>query len=313
MRITVALGGNALLKAGQEGTVGEQLVNLRLACRQLVELAREHDLVITHGNGPQVGKILLQNEMAADQTPAMPLDVCGAMSQGQIGYLLQQELHRAMVAAGSPHEVVTLITRVLVDPDDPSFQNPTKPIGSFYSAEVAAHYMKEKNETWIEDSGRGWRKVVPSPQPQRLLEEKVIKQLVQSSCLVIASGGGGIPVVEEPGGGYQGIEAVIDKDLAAALLADAVESQLLLILTDVPGAYLHYGTPNQQLLGEVTIEEIASYAAAGHFAAGSMGPKVEAAIRFVSRGKGRCAIITALDSAIRALQGKAGTRVVAVL
>ena len=217
-----------------------------------------------------------------------------------------------MAAAGSPRDVVTLITRVVVDAQDPSFQNPTKPIGSFYSAEVAARCIKEKNETWVEDSGRGWRKVVPSPQPQRLLEEKVIKQLVQSSCLVIASGGGGIPVVEEPGGGYRGIEAVIDKDLAGALLADSVESQVLLILTDVPGAYLHYRTPDQQLLGEVTVEEISSYAAAGHFAAGSMGPKVEAAIRFASRERGRCSIITSLESAAKALQGETGTRVMAL-
>lgn len=310
MRITVALGGNALLQAGQKGTVEEQLLNIRLACKQLAQIASSHDLVITHGNGPQVGKIHLQNEVAADKTPAMPLDVCGAMSQGQIGYLLQQELSGELAKLDTPREIAALITRVVVDPRDPSFQNPTKPIGSFYSEADAAKFMLEKNETWIEDSGRGWRKVVPSPQPRRLVEEKTIKKLVESSCLVIASGGGGIPVIENPDGGYRGIEAVIDKDLAGALLAEIVDAELFIILTDVARAYLNYGKPNQQELCDISVEELSAYAAAGHFAAGSMGPKVQAAIRFAAK-EGHRSVITSLDRVLEALQGEAGTQITA--
>lgn len=308
MRIVIALGGNALLQAGQKGTVEEQLSNISLACRQLVQIAREHDLVITHGNGPQVGKILLQNELAQKETPPLPMDVCGAMSQGQIGYMLQQQLSNELARQGLHKEVVTVITRVEVDPADPSFQNPTKPVGSFYTREEASRFMREKNETWVEDSGRGWRKVVPSPQPQAIVEAKTIKRLVDSSCLVIASGGGGIPVVDDGSGGYRGIEAVIDKDLASEILAQMVDAEVLMILTDVPRVFLNYGKPEQQELKEVSARELAAYAAEGHFAAGSMGPKVGAVLRF-ARKEGRRAVITSLGDAVQALQGSAGTQV----
>lgn len=308
MRIVIALGGNALLQAGQKGTLEEQLSNISLACRQLAQIAREHELIITHGNGPQIGKILLQNELTQHETPAMPMDVCGAMSQGQIGYLLQQQLSNELTRQGLNKEVVTVITRVEVDPADPSFQNPTKPVGSFYSKAEAETFMREKKETWIEDSGRGWRKVVPSPQPQAILEAKTVKRLVESSCLVIACGGGGIPVVTDKAGGYFGIEAVIDKDLASEILAEMVDAQVLMILTDVPRVFLNYGRPGQQELKDLSVNELAGYAAEGHFAAGSMGPKVGAVLRF-ARKPGRRAVITSLGDAVEALQGHAGTQV----
>jgi carbamate kinase len=253
---------------------------------------------------------LMQNELAQKETPAMPMDVCGAMSQGQIGYLLQQQLSNELMKQGLGKEVVTLITRVEVDPADPSFQNPTKPVGSFYTEAEAVQFMREKKETWIEDSGRGWRKVVPSPQPRAIVEAKTVKKLVESSCLVIASGGGGIPVVTDGAGGYRGIEAVIDKDLAAEILAEMVDAEVLMILTDVPRVFLNYGRPEQQELREVSVNELAEYAAEGHFAAGSMGPKVKAVLKF-ARKPGRRAVITSLGDAVEALQGNGGTQVTA--
>jgi carbamate kinase len=308
MRLVAALGGNALLRAGEKGTAAEQYVNIRLAAGQLAELAHEHDLVITHGNGPQVGKILLQNEAAAGLTPPMPLDICGAMSQGQVGYMLQQQLCAALNCIDVRKDVATVITRVVVDESDPSFQHPAKPIGSFHSRQEAERSMRERKEVWVEDSGRGWRKVVASPFPRRIVEEKVIKSLVENSFLVIAAGGGGIPVVQTPGG-YRGVEAVIDKDLSGELLAEIVGADVLLLLTDVPHVFINFGGPGQKHLEEVTVDELLAYEKKGHFAAGSMGPKVRAAIRFVSSGEGRRAIITSLENAVGALHGARGTRV----
>lgn len=308
MKIAVALGGNALLTSGQKGTVEEQRENIAIACRQLVELIREHDLVITHGNGPQVGKIHLQNELSRLETPPMPLDICGAMSQGQIGYMLQQQLTNELTRQQIARPVVTIITQVIVDKNDPSFSNPTKPIGSFYSKEEALKNSIEKNEVWVEDSGRGWRKVVPSPFPREIFEGEIIKALVDSSCLVIASGGGGVPVIREADGSIRGVEAVIDKDLAGERLAEIVEADLFLILTDVPQVYLHYGKPNQQGLRRLTAGEAKEYIRQGHFAPGSMGPKVEAAVRFVHK-PGRRAIITSLEQAASSVEGEAGTQI----
>ncbi len=307
MRITIALGGNALLQAGQEGTFEQQAQNARTALSQLVEMMKEHHIVLTHGNGPQVGKLHLQNELAREKTPPMPFDVCGAMTQGQIGYLLQQQLQNELLRHGIKRQVVTLITQTVVDPEDEAFKNPTKPIGSFYSAEEAKKFMAEKNEVWIEDSGRGWRKVVPSPEPRSIVEEEIIKDLVDK-YIVIASGGGGIPVVLE-NGVYRGVEAVIDKDLAAQLLARAVGSEVLMILTDVSHVAINYGKPDQKQIGTVTTTELRRYHAEGHFASGSMGPKVRAAISFVENG-GKRAIITSLERALAALNGKEGTQVI---
>jgi carbamate kinase len=309
MKIVVALGGNALVHAGESGTFEEQSYRAKIACRQLVEIIKDHELIITHGNGPQIGRLQLQNEMARFETPALPLDVCGAMTQGQIGYMLQQQLKIELTAKGINKEVISLITQVVVDPNDPCMANPTKPIGSFYSKEEAVRFMEQKNEVWIEDSGRGYRKVVPSPTPIRIVEENIIRHLVDKGFLVIAAGGGGIPVVAAEHG-YRGIEAVIDKDLAGGLLAEIVDADVLVILTDVPQVYLHYGAPEQKALNCVTVAEMEKYEQEGHFASGSMGPKVRVAARFAS-AKGRKAIITSLDKATLALEGKAGTHVVA--
>ncbi len=308
MKITVALGGNALLTSNQRGTAEEQYQNIAVACRQLIQLIKEHDLVITHGNGPQVGKIHLQNELSRSKTPSMPLDVCGAMSQGQIGYMIQQQLNNELIRNNINRPVVTVITQVIVDKNDPSFKNPTKPIGSFYSKEEALKIAAEKNEVWVEDSGRGWRKVVPSPFPLEIFEGRTIKKLVDSSCLVIASGGGGIPVIKEPDGTIRGVEAVIDKDLAGERLAEIVGAEVFLMLTDVPRVFLRYGKPDQEELQTVTVKEMEKYIQQGHFAAGSMGPKVEAAVRFVQKPERR-AIITSLEQAVSAIGGTAGTQI----
>ncbi|NLC12272.1 MAG: carbamate kinase [Firmicutes bacterium] len=310
MTVVIALGGNALLRAGQEGTAEEQLANLKIACEQLVDIIRKHKVVLTHGNGPQVGKIVLQNEIAQESTPAMPFDVCGAMSQGQIGYMLQQQLKNEMIKKGVPGEVVTLITRVVVDKNDPSFQSPTKPIGSFYSEEEAREIMrKKKDQVWIEDAGRGWRRVVASPDPKKIVEKEVIKKLLQEDSIVlVASGGGGVPVIKE-GDIYKGVEAVLDKDLSAELLAEVAEADLLLILTDVTHAFIHYGKPQQEKLQRVSRQKLEEYWQQGHFAKGSMEPKVRAALRFLQKG-GKRAAIASLDQALEALEGKTGTQVV---
>lgn len=306
MRITIALGGNALLQAGQEGTFAQQRENAHKALSQLVELMKEHSILLTHGNGPQVGKLHLQNDLAREKTPAMPFDVCGAMTQGQIGYLLQQQLKNELSKRGIERDVVAVLTQTEVDPGDPAFKEPTKPVGSFYTAAEAQKFMAERKEIWIEDSGRGWRKVVPSPQPRKIVEEKIIKDLVER-YLVIAAGGGGIPVIREEGL-YRGVEAVIDKDLAAQLLARAVDSEVLIILTDVSHVALNFGQPHEKKLRRVTIDELQYYDREGHFASGSMGPKVRAAINFVKDG-GERAIITSLDCVVDAVNGNTGTQV----
>ncbi len=309
MKITVALGGNALIQPGQRGTYDEQFVNILTACSQMAELAREHQLIITHGNGPQVGNLQLQFELSEKEIPSMPLHVSGAMTQGQIGYLIQQQLKSLMLKNNIIKEIVTLVTQVVVDSEDPAFLNPTKPIGSFYSQAEALEMMrKNEGQLWKEDSGRGWRKVVPSPVPQRFVEETVIKDLVNQSTIVIASGGGGVPVVFE-NGVYKGIEAVVDKDLAGELLAEITDSDVLLILTDVSHVAVNYRQPNEKKIGEISVEDMLKLEENGYFAAGSMGPKVRAAIKF-ARKHGKRAIITSLDSAVEALNGIAGTHVV---
>ncbi len=308
MRIVIALGGNALLRPREKGTYEEQSANIGVACSQLAQLIRDHEVVLTHGNGPQVGQIFLQNQLCQDTVPPMPLHVCGAMSQGQIGYMLQQQLKNTLFKAGLPREVVSLTTQVVVSPQDPSFKNPTKPIGSFYTAEEAAHFMRDNNETWIEDSGRGWRKVVPSPKPLGIVEAEVIKALLKTSTVVIASGGGGIPVIVD-NDTYRGIDAVIEKDLVGELLAELVGADLFMCLTDVHFASLHYGTETERNLRLVSAAELEKYAAQGHFAAGSMGPKVEAALRFVAHG-GQRAVIAALDTAVEAFWGREGTQII---
>jgi len=307
--IVIALGGNAILQPGQNGTVDEQMENVDSTAEQVAELiAQGHRVVITHGNGPQVGALLIQQEAGRDRVPPMPLDVCGAESQGQIGYMLQQSIGKMLARRSIPRPVATVITQMVVDPNDPAFANPTKPVGPFYSAYYAEQRMKETGEKWIEDAGRGWRRVVPSPDPIRIVEQDAILSLVRTGAIVIANGGGGIPVIEK-GGFYKGVEAVIDKDLGGECLARDVGADVLLILTDVAHVALHYKTPHQVDLHTVQLDDLIRYQQEGHFKAGSMGPKVEACRRFVERG-GEAAIIAQLDRAVEAIHGNAGTRIV---
>jgi carbamate kinase len=309
--VVVALGGNALLQVWQKGTFEEQMQNVYNAMEQLADmvLSGKWRLVITHGNGPQVGNILLQNEAGKHLVPPMPMDVCGAESQGMIGYMIQQAMHNVLARRGRPDiPVVTVVTQVLVDKNDPAFQNPTKPIGPFYTKEEALRMKEEKGWHVVEDAGRGWRRVVPSPDPKAIVEKEAIRILVENHAIVIASGGGGIPVIKE-NGSYRGVEAVIDKDLAGERLAEDVGAQVFLILTDVDRVRLNYRKPNEVALSRMTVSEAKKYLAEGHFAKGSMEPKVKACIRFVEAG-GEVAIIASLNQATAALEGRAGTQIV---
>ncbi len=307
MRIVIALGGNAILRPGQKGTVTEQISNIRSTARQIASIVRAgHEVVLTHGNGPQVGAIVLQN-MGTAAVPAMPLDVCGAESQGLIGYLFQQQLGLALAEAGCPRPVVTVVTQTVVSEDDPAFSAPAKPIGPFYSQAEAKSKQAAEGGTWVEDAGRGWRKVVPSPDPIRIVERDAIRVLAEAGVLVICVGGGGAPVLEE-GLGFRGVEAVVDKDLGGERLATDVGAEVFVMLTDAPHAYLHYRKPEQVALSHLSLEQAHRYYEEGHFATGSMGPKVKAAMRFVEHG-GRAAVIASLNSALEALEGKAGTTI----
>ncbi len=306
--VVIALGGNALQRYGQRGTFEEQLENARVTAKQIVRLIRRgYRVVITHGNGPQVGAILLQQELASEQVPPMPLHACGAMSQGLIGYMIQQSLINELRAQGMEVPVATVITQVLVREDDPAFKNPTKFVGPWFSEEMA---KKKMAEGWLMkyDVGKGWRRVVPSPDPIAQVEVEAIRRMVNSGIVVIASGGGGVPVVEKMGE-LRGVDAVIDKDLAGERLATLLGANLFVILTDVEKVALNYKKPNEVLLDVMNDEEAERYYREGHFPPGNMGPKVLASIRFVRNG-GRMAIITKLDKLLEALDGKTGTRIV---
>ncbi|MBT9156109.1 MAG: Carbamate kinase 2 [Firmicutes bacterium] len=306
-RIVIALGGNAILQSKQKGTAEEQRANVHTACMAVADLVEAgNQVIVTHGNGPQVGAVLLQNEIAKEQVPAMPLDLCGAATQGQIGYMIQQSLTNILAERALPRPVVSLVTQVLVDENDAAFKHPTKPIGSFYTAEEAARFSAEKSWVMREDKARGgWRRVVPSPDPIRIVERAAIRALLDAEALVISSGGGGIPVVERAGK-LQGVEAVIDKDLAGERLACDVEADTLMILTDVSEVALHFNTPDQVNLRCIALSEAKRYYGEGHFKAGSMGPKMLAAIRFLEDG-GERSIITSLEMTGKAVQGLAGT------
>jgi carbamate kinase len=306
-RIVLALGGNALQDAKGPATAEAQLEVVKRTCQYIIELVnRDYEIAIVHGNGPQVGRLLLATETAKDVTPAMPFDVVGVMSQGYIGYHIQQALRSALKKNVRDIPVVTLVTQVVVDADDVAFQNPTKPIGSFYSEEEAKVLMEEKGYVMKEDAGRGWRRVVASPMPKRIVEIDTVKRLWDST-IVITAGGGGIPVVELPDGSYEGVAAVIDKDFAAELLAEQVQADALVILTEVERVAINYNKPNQKDLGEMTVSEAEQYIEEGHFAPGSMLPKVQAAVKFAKANPGKRAIITSLFKAIDALEGKTGT------
>jgi len=306
-RLLVALGGNALLQRGEKGSFEEASRNAVVTCKQLMKLIDQgHELVVTHGNGPQVGNIKLQNQIAADKVYDMPLHVCGAESQGYLGYLMQQTLDNVLTASGHKKTVVGVVTQTIVDIADPAFQNPTKPIGKFYTAEQAEE-LRKQGKTVVEDSGRGYRIVVPSPQPQVIVEGPAIKALVDAGCVVVSTGGGGIPVVREHNGELRGVEAVIDKDLGAAVLGAYVNADMLIILTDVECAYIHYQDPEKrQRVAHMTLAEAEKLSSEGEFAKGSMGPKVRAGMNFV-RATGKKAIITSLYKVMEALEGKTGT------
>ncbi|WP_297500620.1 carbamate kinase [Thermococcus sp.] len=309
-RVVIALGGNAILQRGQKGTYEEQMKNVKETAGQIAEIIeRGYEVVITHGNGPQVGALLLHMD-AGQQLygiPAQPMDVAGAMTQGQIGYMIGQALINELKRRGINKPVATVVTQTIVDKNDPAFQNPSKPVGPFYDEEVAKKLAEEKGWKVVEDSGRGWRRVVPSPDPKGHVEAPVIVDLIEKGFIVIASGGGGVPVVEE-NGQLKGVEAVIDKDLAGEKLAEEVKADIFMILTDVNGAAINYGKPNERWLREVTVEELRHYYNEGHFKKGSMGPKVLAVIRFIEWG-GKRAIIASLEKAVEALEGKTGTQV----
>ncbi len=305
----VAIGGNSLIKDKQHVEVKYQWEAVRETCRHIADMIEEGwDVVITHGNGPQVGFILRRNELAAHEVHTTPLDVIGADTQGSIGYMLQQSLDNEFTRRGMDKQAITLITQVLVDKDDPAFQNPTKPIGGFLTEEEAKRFAAEG---WpvVEDAGRGWRRVVPSPEPKEIVEERAIRDAVHRGWTVIAVGGGGIPVVREKDGTLRGVAAVIDKDRASSLLATKIQADLFLISTAVEKVAINFGKPNQQWLDRMTVSEAKRYMAEGHFAKGSMLPKVEACIRFLEAG-GERAIITNPENITRALRGETGTWVV---
>lgn len=307
-RIVVALGGNALQDANGPATAENQLKVVKKTCDYIAKMEKEdYETVIVHGNGPQIGRILLASEAAKEVTPAMPFDVCGAMSQGYIGYHIQQGMKEALHKINRDYiPVVTLITQMVVSKDDPGFENPTKPIGPFYSEEEAKQLMEEEGWVMKEDSGRGWRRLVASPIPTEILEINSVKQLWDNTVM-ITCGGGGIPVVRNEEGNFESVAAVIDKDFAAELLAESVDADVLLILTEVEKVSLNFRKPDQTDLDNLTVSEAEKYIEEGHFAAGSMLPKVKAAVKFAKAYPGKRAIISSLYKAVDALEGKTGT------
>jgi carbamate kinase len=308
-RVVVALGGNALIRRGEDGSTAIQRENLLGAARALTDLERlGHALVLTHGNGPQVGFLAIEADAARDTVPPPPLDVLVAESQGQIGYLLAQALATQFAMEGRSREIAVVLTQTVVDPDDPAFRTPSKPVGPMYDA-LTAERLARQNGWTVAPDGSGWRRVVPSPRPLEIVEAASIRTLAASGAIVIASGGGGIPVSRGTSGALLGVEAVVDKDLAAVVLAESLDADALLLLTDVSAVHLRWGSPNPEPLRRLTLAEADSGVANGSFAAGSMGPKVRAAADFVRR-TGRFAAIGLLGDAVAALEGRAGTRVV---
>jgi carbamate kinase len=308
--ITVlALGGNAILQRNQKGTFQEQYENVRSTMAQIATLVNDGlRIVIVHGNGPQIGATVIRHEMGQTKVPPLPLHACGAETQGFLGYIIQQSLRDELAKLKAKKAVATIITQVIVDHNDPAFRHPSKPIGPFYTKEQRDTLLKDRTDLVIEeDSGRGYRKFVASPDPKAVVEDEAIRVLVDNQSVVIACGGGGIPVIRQEAR-LQGVEAVIDKDLAAEKLATSIHAETLVILTDVDGVYLYYGKPGQRLLSKINPGELEGYAREGYFARGSMGPKVEAAIRFLRNG-GKRAVIANLGDLGRAIKGSAGTQV----
>jgi carbamate kinase len=308
MRVLLALGGNAMTAVDGSARPEDQIAAAKVAMESVADLVtHDVEVVVTHGNGPQVGNLLVKNELAASVVPPVPLDWCGAQTQATLGFVLMNALEESLALRGSSRRTATVVTRTLVDASDPGFERPTKPIGRYLSREDA-QLRVEHGETWADRGSKGWRRVVASPEPLEILDAPAVCALVDAGFVVVASGGGGIPVVREDGA-LRGVEAVIDKDLGAAVLARRVAADVLVIATDVPNAVLGYGSPDEQPLDKVTVRQLREYATQGHFGSGSMGPKVEAACRFVEQG-GRYTVIGSLQQIQEAVAGSVGTVVV---
>ena len=302
--LLIALGGNALIRKGQQGTVPEQFENLRIPIRQIAALIDDYNIIITHGNGPQVGNLLLQQE-SCDAVPELPLEILVAQTQGQIGYMIESVLDEALMEQGADfHPLVSLITYVVVDRNDPAFIHPTKPIGPTFTAAEARKLAYPTLQT-----PKGFRRVVASPEPVTIIEKREIQRLIRAGFIVICCGGGGIPVVRK-GRAFNGVDAVIDKDLASSLLAVEVGAELLVIVTDVAGVMADFGTPREKLIRRLSVNDAATSLKQDKFGKGSMGPKVEAAVRFLGRG-GKRAVITSLNAITAGIRGDAGTQIVA--
>lgn len=306
----VALGGNSLLRPGDSGTAEEQIERMDKTCKELSDMIdKGYELVFTHGNGPQVGNILLQNEIAADEVPSMPLDICGAQSQGQIGYIFQQTLENELREKGIERIVASVITQVVVDEDDPAFQNPSKYVGPYYTEEEAERKEEENGWTMKENAEGDYRRVVPSPRPKRIVESDLIKDLIfsgEEGYIVIAAGGGGVPVIEKNRGQMKGVEGVIDKDLASAVLASAIDEEFFIMLTSVDKVYINFEEEDEEGIDEMTVSQAEEYLEEGQFPAGSMGPKIEASIHFLEDG-GEKVLITSPEKLFEALHHEAGT------
>lgn len=304
MRVLLALGGNAMTNPDGRARPEDQIAAAQVAMESVADLvAQDVDVVITHGNGPQVGNLLVKNEVAAALVPPVPLDWCGAQTQATLGFVLMDALDASFARRRMDRRTATVVTRALVDADDRGFSSPTKPIGRFLPADEAA-LLVEHGETWQDRGEKGWRRVVASPEPLEIIDAPAVSALIAAGFVVVANGGGGIPVVRSDDGSLSGVEAVIDKDLGAALLARTVGVDVLVIATDVPNAVLRFGTPQAEAVGRVTVSQMRAYAAEGHFASGSMGPKVDAVCRFVENG-GQRAVITNLDAIVDAVTGSA--------
>jgi len=308
-KAVIAIGGNSILRAEQKGTIQEQFANTIETAEHVADMIMMgYELVITHGNGPQVGNMLLMSEKTEEILYPLLLDICDSNTQGSMGYMIQQTLGNVLKKRKIKKSVVTVVTQVVVDRNDSAFKKPTKPIGSFYSKENAEKYRKEKKWDIIEDAGRGYRRVVPSPEPLEIVENEVIQKLVDDDVIVIAVGGGGIPVVKEKNF-LKGVEAVIDKDLASSLLASNINAELLLISTNVEKVFLNYNKPNQKGIDRMTVKDAKKYLSEEHFPPGSMGPKIEAGIRFLEKG-GKEVIITSPECIGDALKNKTGTHII---
>lgn len=307
-KAVIAIGGNSILPAGSRGTIPEQFANTIETAEHIADMIMMgYELVITHGNGPQVGNMLLMSEKTEELLYPLPLDICDSNTQGSMGYMIQQALGNVLKERKIKKSVVTVVTQVVVDRNDPAFKKPTKPIGPFYSKEKAERYKEEKKWEINEDAGRGYRRVVPSPEPLEIVENDIIKKLVEDDVIVIAVGGGGIPVIKEKIF-LKGVEAVIDKDFASSLLASNINAELLLISTNVEKVFLNYNKSNQKGIDRMTVKEAKKYLSEGHFPPGSMGPKIEAGIRFLEKG-GKKVIITSPECIGDALKNKTGTHI----